>query len=179
MNKKPEIIWGGVDVNPKLYGEEKHFMTQDSNDARDTLEMTIINKAIREGRPVIGVCRGAQLLCVANGGKLHQHTKPHKQNHGLVCSDGSRFEHVSAGHHQIMIPNPDVNHIVLAWNPSYVTIFSKNMTERYETNTPEIVWFPETHCLAIQPHPEWETKDSEFVKWLNGLIKELGIDYVF
>lgn len=176
--KQPIIIWGGVDVNPALYGESRSKYTQPSDNTRDAKELGLIELAIRKKQPVVGVCRGAQLLCVANGGKLHQHTKPTTgQDHPIQTKDGNMFTDVSAGHHQIMIPSG--NFVLYGWNPDDVLVFNEDGTSIPHKNTAEVVWYPDTHHLAIQPHPEWSNPNHPFVKWINNLMEHLGIDYTF
>lgn len=65
------LIGGGDDIGVELYDGE---ITPDirSDPARDALEMDIIHEAVRAGMPILGVCRGAQMLNVAFGGTLHQ-----------------------------------------------------------------------------------------------------------
>lgn len=177
MDNKPLILWGGVDINPKLYGESPLSYTQKSNDNRDTLEISNIHRAIEDKTPIIGVCRGAQLLCILNGGSLYQHSEPSSQNHKIQTKDGKLFNTVSADHHQIM--KPKGNYILYGYNPDPVKVWITENLSAWRGYTTEIAYWPDTKCLAIQPHPEWEEKNSDFLNWLNNLIKELEIKYVF
>lgn len=176
--KKPLILWGGVDVSPALYGETPLTYTQHPNDTRDKEEIAAIDEAVANNIPVVGVCRGAQLLCVHNGGKLWQHTQPHRQNHSIETIDGRTFNSVSAGHHQIMNPT-GTEHTVLAWNPAPTKVWINNEEVILASNMPEVVWFPKHKHLAIQPHPEWASKEDEFVIYVNKLMRALDIDYSF
>jgi len=67
------IITGGRDVDPALYGHEAHPDTDEPARDRDAWEFTLLGAALRKGTPVLGICRGAQVLNVALGGTLHQH----------------------------------------------------------------------------------------------------------
>lgn len=70
------IITGGRDVDPGAYGQDPHPATDEANDdnrLRDAWEFELLNGAIRRGLPVLGICRGAQVINVALGGTLHQH----------------------------------------------------------------------------------------------------------
>ena len=67
------MLIGGVDLEPSLYGEEPHPTTVDTQPDRDHHEATLFRAALDRGVPVLGVCRGAQLMTAALGGKLHQH----------------------------------------------------------------------------------------------------------
>jgi putative glutamine amidotransferase len=70
------IITGGRDVVPSGYGQDPHPATDDpaaDNRLRDDFEFALVRGALRRGMPVLGICRGAQVLNVALGGTLHQH----------------------------------------------------------------------------------------------------------
>src|SRR4051812_23177826 len=66
------VLAGGPDLDPYLYGAEREPLTDPSHD-RDTAEMSLVHAALNNDMPVLGVCRGMQLLTVAAGGRLHQH----------------------------------------------------------------------------------------------------------
>jgi putative glutamine amidotransferase len=64
---------GGVDVDPSSYGEERHELCDRSDSARDWTEIRLVRWALADGKPLLGVCRGMQLINVACGGSLYQH----------------------------------------------------------------------------------------------------------
>lgn len=66
------LFTGGSDVNPAFYGATPHPTTQFKPD-RDDAELLLIRAALAADLPLLGVCRGMQLLSVARGGHLHQH----------------------------------------------------------------------------------------------------------
>ena len=63
---------GGADIDPANYGEERHERCDKGDPARDEVELTLVRWAIAEGKPVLGVCRGLQLVNLAAGGTLYQ-----------------------------------------------------------------------------------------------------------
>jgi len=67
------ILTGGLDVQPELYGAERHPLTDPARPDRDAWELALFRGARRRGIPVFGICRGLQLINVALGGTLHQH----------------------------------------------------------------------------------------------------------
>ena len=67
------LVTGGADINPARYGQDKNPHTQDSEDLRDGFEDALLTQALKAGLPVLGICRGAQMLNVHLGGTLHQH----------------------------------------------------------------------------------------------------------
>ena len=65
------LLSGGADINPAYYGEEIDG-SEDIDDERDMSELKLARWALEEDRPLLGVCRGLQLLNVATGGSLYQ-----------------------------------------------------------------------------------------------------------
>ncbi|MFI8006877.1 gamma-glutamyl-gamma-aminobutyrate hydrolase family protein [Streptomyces sp. NPDC086010] len=71
------VIAGGADVDPGLYGAERDFRTGPPAHERDSWEVALLRAARAAGTPVLGICRGMQLLNVALGGTLTQHLDGH------------------------------------------------------------------------------------------------------
>lgn len=67
------VITGGYDLDPATYGQQPHPKTDAPRPVRDTFELALLRGALDRGLPVLGICRGTQLLNVAFGGTLHQH----------------------------------------------------------------------------------------------------------
>lgn len=72
------VVTGGHDVEPQLYAAESE-VEPNSDKARDTLEIAIIKDALERRLPLLGICRGAQLLNVCLGGTLHQELRSRRQ----------------------------------------------------------------------------------------------------
>jgi putative glutamine amidotransferase len=66
------ILTGGPDVNPRFYKEEPHQGLSDVDEAQDQMEMELTRQALAADVPVLGICRGLQVLNVAMGGTLYQ-----------------------------------------------------------------------------------------------------------
>jgi len=66
------VLAGGADIDPLRYGAAQHELTVTRPD-RDAGELAVLDAALEVDLPVLGVCRGMELLAVAYGGKLHQH----------------------------------------------------------------------------------------------------------
>lgn len=67
------VIAGGGDLDPAIYGAAKHPRTEVTAPDRDVWELAVAEAAIRMNVPLLGICRGMQVLNVACGGTLHQH----------------------------------------------------------------------------------------------------------
>jgi len=67
------LLSGGADISPDRYGEAPHPQTTGIRPDRDAAELALFAGAMARGLPVLGVCRGMQLMVVACGGRLHQH----------------------------------------------------------------------------------------------------------
>jgi putative glutamine amidotransferase len=117
------VTIGGVDVDPSFYGEAPHERLDATVPDRDAAELGLTRLALDEKRPLLAICRGAQLLNVACGGSLHQHieaAEPHRGPHGGAASGwhgveiaaGSQLEkiagpgplRVNSRHHQAVTP---------------------------------------------------------------------------
>ncbi|MET8252502.1 gamma-glutamyl-gamma-aminobutyrate hydrolase family protein [Micromonospora sp. NPDC005197] len=90
------LLAGGADVGPGRYGQQPHPRTEDRPD-RDAGELTLLAAALVADLPVLGVCRGMQLLAVAYGGTLHQHlpdvvgSEAHRPAPGVYGTHPVRF----------------------------------------------------------------------------------------
>ncbi|MEV0369761.1 gamma-glutamyl-gamma-aminobutyrate hydrolase family protein [Streptomyces sp. NPDC050636] len=71
------VIAGGADVAPARYGAQPHPRTGPPSLDRDAWELALIEAALAGGVPMLGICRGLQLLNVALGGTLVQHLDGH------------------------------------------------------------------------------------------------------
>jgi putative glutamine amidotransferase len=67
------VLAGGPDVGPDRYGAAPHPRTGQPRPERDAAELAVLHRALERGIPVLGVCRGAQILNVGLGGTLVQH----------------------------------------------------------------------------------------------------------
>ncbi|MEA4824102.1 MAG: gamma-glutamyl-gamma-aminobutyrate hydrolase family protein [Clostridiaceae bacterium] len=85
------LFAGGVDVDPVYFGEAAANDTVEICRARDELELALFEKAAAKGLPILGICRGIQLINVALGGSLWQDI-PSQCAGSLVHSGGARHE---------------------------------------------------------------------------------------
>ena len=159
------VVSGGADVDPARYGEEPHPSTAAWREDRDAWETALLRAADEAGLPTLGVCRGMQLMAVAAGGSLVQHTPDVVGHDGhspgadafgttevttveasrLRALVGSRVE-VGCHHHQTVATHPGFE--ATAWA-------ADGSLEAMERPGPRF-------CLAVQWHPEVRDDASLF-----------------
>lgn len=148
---------GGEDVSTDLYGDEKHQATS-CNPARDDHELEIFTHCVQNGIPMVGICRGAQFLNVASGGRMYQHVGSHAiaGTHLLVDLETGEPIPVTSTHHQMMMPHEEANVLAIATLGGFREWYDGNVAKRDTSNTDyEVVYYPGTRCLCFQPHPEF------------------------
>ncbi|TMH22703.1 MAG: gamma-glutamyl-gamma-aminobutyrate hydrolase family protein [Betaproteobacteria bacterium] len=72
------VLQGGADISPRAYGEEPQKREWAGDEMRDRYEVELVRSFEKAGKPVLGICRGAQLINVALGGSLHQDVPAHR-----------------------------------------------------------------------------------------------------
>lgn len=88
------VITGGTDIDPAAYGQHRHPATDQPRADRDEWEFALLGGALQRKLPVLGICRGAQVLNVALGGTLHQHL-PDVVGHSGHRAGNAEFRTVS------------------------------------------------------------------------------------
>jgi putative glutamine amidotransferase len=184
------LLTGGGDVDPVLYGEDRHATVEDAEPGRDEFEIDLARRAVEEDMPLLAICRGAQVLNVAAGGTLVQdipsaiasglsHTvrePKHAVAHTVQVAPGSQLERalgasvdaahtcrVNSRHHQA------VGKVGAGLSPSAVA--SDGVVEAIERGD-------RTFCLGVQWHPEnfWRTGEfaTLFAAFVEAARKKLG-----
>lgn len=187
------LFLGGQDIDPSLYGADYvdiHGTKFPGRTARahnyglsprDELEFRLGLAAIDKGVPLIGCCRGAQLLCILAGGSLIQHTTLHHGQHDLHLWDG-RHLMCNSVHHQMMRPK-STEHRWLGWSHRRSTVYHHDEkvdgpfdpTVEFKLGEPEILYFPTIKGLAFQYHPESDIK-SEYGQLALELVRKIHIE---
>lgn len=146
------VIAGGPDVQPVRYGAEPDPRTGPPAVARDGWELALIRAALDAGTPLLGICRGMQLLNVALGGTLVQHLEGHARTVGVF------------GEHPVK-PVPGTRYAAAVPDLDDVPAYHHQAVDRLgdglvvsayaEDGTVEAVELPgESWVLGVQWHPE-------------------------
>lgn len=100
------IFTGGTDIDPALYGHTPHPKLGTTIRKRDEFELSLARSAMDRGLPILGICRGLQLLNVAMGGSLEQHLAP----------ENGRLRHSTGGptpeFHDVEVVDPDLRSLL-------------------------------------------------------------------
>lgn len=168
------LLTGGTDVDPQVYGEEQHPEVLSIEPERDGLEIDLYRLALANDVPVLGICRGLQLMNVAHGGTLHQHVPEHSRydvdHSGAIHSVqietssalgelyGESLE-VNSLHHQCVDQLGD----------------GLAVTARAEDGSVEGLEFNE-RTIAVQWHPELlaESDQDPIFRWLVNTACQVG-----
>jgi putative glutamine amidotransferase len=155
------VISGGADVDPAQYGEQPHDLTGSARPDRDAWELALLASAAAANLPTLGVCRGMQVMAVATGGTLDQHTPEvvghdrHNPSPG-VFGDIEVITGDDSVLHSILGPSVTVrchHHQSVRSHPGYVATAwaADGVLEAMEAQgSAEGTRF----CLGVQWHPE-------------------------
>lgn len=94
------LLTGGEDVDPELYNEKNEGLSRDVSIPRDRAEMYIIEKSLSMGLPILGICRGFQMLNVYSGGTLYQDIE---SQYGMEIVHPHEFKERDTLHHEVNI----------------------------------------------------------------------------
>ena len=163
------LLSGGNDIEPHLYGQEPDQRLGPVDSERDSFEFALVQQAVRRGIPVLGICRGMQLINVYFGGTLIQdlgsavptHDGPHTdlayRFHAVTTVPGTRARdvygetvEVASAHHQAVDVVGDG--LVVSGHAADGTI--------------EIVESQTAPVMGIQWHGEWSTEIDRGIVWL-------------
>ena len=156
------LFSGGVDIQPVHYGEKPDMLLGEVDQQLDELELTMVRWALQENLPILGICRGMQLVNIALGGTLYQditsmaagamqHCKRelprHTLIHNICIEEGSRMEEIF-GAREVWVNS--LHHQAVKELGRGVCI-----SGRAEDGIAELLEVPEKHfVVAAQGHPE-------------------------
>jgi putative glutamine amidotransferase len=150
------VLAGGPDLDPAFYGAEREPLTE-NHPERDRAEIALTRAALDLDLPILGVCRGMQLLTIAAGGRLHQHLpdvlghEKHRPAPGVYGEHDASF---TPGSRVAALMGDDVG--IHCYHHQGVSDAGRlAVTGRAEDGLPEAVEDPERRfVLGVQWHPE-------------------------
>lgn len=160
------LLPGGWDVDPSFYGEPPDPKLGETDPELDQTELTLFHQARERGIPVMGICRGQQVINVAMGGSLMQHLDDHDAReigrrhlqHTIEVDPGSELGHATQ---EMKIRVNSLHHqAVKALAPEL------RQTARGEDGTVEGVETADGLVVAVQCHPEELTGDMAWASRL-------------
>ena len=173
------VFGGGSDIDPSLYGEEKHSSTFFIKE-KDEAWVKDYEEAVSKNKVMFGICRGAQFLHALNGGKLYQDVNNHNGRHVIVDLDDDVILECNSMHHQMLIPNEEID-IVAVTNNQVATKFA-TATETFEAEEGsdpiveiEAGYYHKTRCFFVQGHPE--VGSDEYRSWTMGKLFDFVIGF--
>lgn len=168
------VVAGGADIDPSCYGAQRRIETGPPRPDRDGTERRLVELALESGLPLLGVCRGMQMLNVVLSGTLHQHLPDEVGNHDhlpipgtfgrvpVKVAPGSRLAGVLgeqvdvACHHHQSLDRLGTGLSPVAWAGD---------------GTVEAVELAGTFALGVQWHPEEDGNDRRLFA---ALVAEAG-----
>ncbi|MEO8578905.1 MAG: gamma-glutamyl-gamma-aminobutyrate hydrolase family protein [Gemmatimonadales bacterium] len=171
------VLTGGGDIDPALYGEQRHEKVHSVNAARDATEAALVEEARSRGMPVLAICRGIQMLNVALGGTLvqdiasqcktdiaHDEDGPRdSRTHEIAIEPGSLIAS-AVGAEQVTVNSFHHQSVKRVADGMRVTARSPDGVIEGIESTDENWW-----VMAVQWHPEEMTDSPE--PWDRGLFK--------
>lgn len=166
------IFCGGVDIDPKYYGQDKAPETENVCSVRDEFEYAMFKQVYPTGKPILGICRGEQVINVFLGGTLRQHIEGHKQTkarsvreqHTRLVENGFLHKTIES----IEISTNSFHHQVVD------TLGKGLVCEAYSSDgyIEAIRSAEHNFCLGVQWHPEnYHYTDETSLKIFRAFIK--------
>ncbi|HEX2705248.1 MAG TPA: gamma-glutamyl-gamma-aminobutyrate hydrolase family protein [Candidatus Lustribacter sp.] len=157
------VIAGGADVDPARYGADRHPSVEPSRADRDSMELALVRGAVARDLPLLGICRGMQVMAIAAGGSLIQHVpdvtgsaahSPALATFGstqVSTVDGSLVAGIVGARMEV----PCCHHQAVASAPGYVASASASDGVMEAMEAPDARF-----RMAVQWHPEASTETA-------------------
>jgi len=171
------VFNGGADIGTSMYEETPIGRgIPEKPSPRDKKEMDIYYRYQGSQKLLVGICRGAQLLNVLNGGTLWQDVNNHGRSHYMTILATGQTMWITSTHHQMMRPNLKTGKVLAIANEATAKYANPDTWTNKggvffadDHKDTEIVWYPRTHSLCIQGHPEY-VPNSEFATFCIDMI---------
>ena len=147
------VFTGGNDMNPANWSAEKHPTTE-VDDVRDTSEIMLMRAALEADLPILGVCRGMQVMAVATGGSLHQHLPDligHDRHRAATGTDPLAAEASDYGRHDVVVEDRTLARGVFG---HFLTVNSfHHQAVADPGDFVPVGWCPDDRVVEIIEHP--------------------------
>jgi putative glutamine amidotransferase len=162
------VLAGGADIDPGSYGQSAHAETVDTVPERDAFELALTRAAIERDLPVLGICRGMQLINIACGGTLRQHLPAlygHEEHRRVIGSfDGSEHDVVLVEGSLAARAAGEVAHATKSHHHQGVDRLGEGLLVSGNStldDLPEAIELPDRRfVLGVQWHPEADTAST-------------------
>ncbi|GIE84171.1 gamma-glutamyl-gamma-aminobutyrate hydrolase family protein [Actinoplanes regularis] len=147
------VFTGGGDVDPAHYGAEPHPQTE-VDAIRDAAELLLMRAALDADLPVLGVCRGHQVMAVATGGALHQHLPEligHDRHRAHAGTDPLAASAGDYGRHDVVIAEDSRAHDLFGRHVSVNSFHHQAVADPGEFVATG--WCPDDRVIEIIEHP--------------------------
>ncbi|MEQ8197566.1 MAG: gamma-glutamyl-gamma-aminobutyrate hydrolase family protein [Clostridiaceae bacterium] len=172
------VISGGYDVNPLIYGEEPTEKQESICPERDNYDLKIIQMALKLNKPILGICRGLQIINVALGGNLYQDLS---QNDDCYIKHRQKFKPDVGGHTVEVVKDTRI-HKILGDSILVNSIHHQAIKElapgfmvaaKAKDGTIEAIEKEDGFVMAVQWHPEMmASKHPKMLEIFKLLVKE-------
>ena len=139
------VLSGGGDIDPAHYGAARHPASGPANPGRDEAEIALARLALARGLPVLGICRGLQVINVALGGTLHQHLPD------LLGHEGHAPEPVGYGSHKVSVPPGSRLAGILGRTEAAVPTHHHQAIDRLGSGLAATAWADDGVIEAVEP----------------------------
>lgn len=169
------VLSGGEDINPKYFGEEPNLNIGEIDGNRDKFEFELFRKAIQKNIPVLGICRGLQVINVAMGGSVYQDIDTQVENVILHHFKGVSRQEMT---HKVFLKKDTIfSKIFNNKEYIYTNSFHHQSIKKVGKNLEVLGYtadnlvealiskeYPQNLILGVQFHPENLTKIDNFSK---------------
>jgi putative glutamine amidotransferase len=168
------VFAGGSDVDPALYGELPHPTTSVKPE-RDKAELMLLRAALDRDMPLLGVCRGLQLMVVLYGGRLHQHLPDVLGHTGHRPTSGPKF-----GEHPVRLVAGTLCHKILGDEVIVNSFHHQGIADPGRLQPSG--WCPEDDLIETAEDPnrtfaigvQWHPEDTNDFRVFRALVEAAG-----
>jgi putative glutamine amidotransferase len=171
------VLAGGDDLDPSLFGEERHLMAKAIDPDRQAFEFALLAEIERRATPVLGVCLGSQVMNVHRGGSLHQFLPDVNREDPI---EHRRLDDWGARHAVRVEPQSNLAHLLgqteLTCNTSH-----KQAVHHPGSGLRVVAWAPDgviegtedpsfPFYIGVQWHPERQNDENVHLRLFEGLV---------